>query len=152
MTLCKGVGFVLTSQLWANGLRHINIFRFSSAITFLGALFPLILLVSQLHVVWIYIAYLAYGIMQAGSELVWHLSGPIFSKEEESSQFSSVNVLTVGLRGCVIPQLGAFLCLFAPSTSILLLGAASCLVGTFWMLSFRPLIATSPRFAGDPKK
>lgn len=137
LTLCKGVGFALTSQVWANGMQRIDIFRFSSLVTLLGALFPLLLLVAQLHVVWVYLAYLIYGVLQAGSELSWHLSGPIFAKEEDSSQYSSVNVLTVGLRGCAIPQIGAFLCLIASSTSILMLGALSCFVGTVWMLVFR---------------
>jgi hypothetical protein len=75
--------------------------------------------------------------MQAGSELSWHLSGPIFARDEESSQFSGVNVLTVGVRGCAIPQLGALFCLFAPAASILLLGAVSCFIGTCWMVFSR---------------
>ncbi|MCH9626283.1 MAG: hypothetical protein S4CHLAM123_14790 [Chlamydiales bacterium] len=137
LTLCKGVGFVLTSQLWANGMHRSDIFRFSSLIVLLGALFPLLLLTAQLHVFWVYIAYLLYGVMQAGSELSWHLSGPVFAKEEESSQYSGVNVLTVGLRGCVIPQLGAALCMLLPSTGTLLIGTLSCCAGAIWMLRFK---------------
>ena len=114
LNLCKGIGFVLTSQIWANGMHKTDILRFSTLVIVLGAVFPLILLFAQIHVLWIYVAYLVYGMMQAGSELSWHLSGPIFAKEGESSQFSGVNVLTVGLRGSVIPQLGALLCLLLP--------------------------------------
>jgi hypothetical protein len=137
LSLCKGVGFALTSQKWAKIMNRTDIFRFSSVVTFLGALFPLILLISQWQVFCVYIAYLTYGIMQAGSELSWHLSGPLFAKEEESSQYSSVNILTVGLRGCVIPQLGALLCLMLPSPMILCLGAASCFLGTIAMSQYR---------------
>jgi hypothetical protein len=137
LNLCKGIGFVLTSQVWANSMHRTDIFRFSTVVTCLGSLFPLILLCAQIHNFWIYAAYLIYGVMQAGSELSWHLSGPIFANKEESSQFSGVNVLTVGVRGCAIPQLGTLLCLFAPSSFILLLGAASCLTGAAWMLIYR---------------
>lgn len=133
LNLCKGIGFVLTSQIWANGMHKTDILRFSTLVIVLGAVFPLILLFAQIHVLWIYVAYLVYGMMQAGSELSWHLSGPIFAKEGESSQFSGVNVLTVGLRGSVIPQLGALLCLFAPSSSILVIGALLCFTGACWM-------------------
>jgi hypothetical protein len=136
LNLCKGIGFVLTSQIWANGMQKIDIFRFSTVVIFLGALFPCILLCAQMHLFWIYAAYLVYGVMQAGSELSWHLSGPIFAKEKESSQFSGVNILTVGLRGSTIPQLGAFLSLLTPSSFILVIGTLLCLTGAFWMILY----------------
>ena len=50
-----------------------------------------------------YAAYTMFGIMQAGSTLSWHLSGPIFSKEKDSTLFSGVSVAMVGLRGCIFP-------------------------------------------------
>jgi MFS family permease len=136
LTLCKGIGFLLTSQLWANGMQRVNIFYFSSLVTLLGALFPFMLLLAQAQVFCIYLAYFIYGTMQAGSELSWHLSGPIFAKEEESTLYSGVNVLTVGLRGCVIPQLGALFCLFLPSAAILIIGALCCCAGALWMVMF----------------
>ncbi len=137
LTFCKGVGFALTSPLWARLISRIDFFRFSSFITLLGVLFPLVLLGAKVHLSLLYIAYLTYGVLQAGSELGWHLSGPIFAKEEESSTFSSVNVLTVGLRGLVIPQVGALLCVSVSSASILLIGALCCTAGTAWLLLFR---------------
>lgn len=143
LNLFKGVGFVLTSHLWANSMNKIGILRFSTLVTFLGALFPIILLSAQIHLFWVYIAYLVYGVMQAGSEMSWHLSGPIFSQERESSQFSSVNVLTVGLRGSIIPQLGAALCLLASSPLILIIGSCLCLIGASWMIVYnRARVAT----------
>lgn len=135
LTLCKGIGFALTSPLWAKVMAKTEMFRFSSMITFFAALFPIILIMSQFHVTWVYVAYIAYGMMQAGSELNWHLSGPHFAKEEESTAFSRFNILMVGVRGCFIPQIGSLLILFAPSTVILLLGTLFCLAGTYWMLS-----------------
>jgi MFS family permease len=133
LTLCKGCGFALTSPLWARSLGRSNFYHFSGFITFLAALFPLILFTSQISLFWLYFAYFAYGVMQAGSELSWHLSGPIFAKNDDSSLYSSVNILTVGLRGCVLPQIGSVLCLLVSSSTVLLYGAVLCLVGTVWM-------------------
>ena len=44
--------------------------------------------------------------MQAGSELSWNMSGPLFSKQEESSSYTSVNIVTAGIRGlhCASPR------------------------------------------------
>ncbi len=133
LTLCKGVGFVLTSQLWAKAMGKTNIFRFSGLIALLGAFFPLILLASQWQLLFVYLAYIVYGVMQAGSELSWHLSGPLFSGEEESSAYSTVNVLAVGLRGSFIPHLGSYLCLLVSPAAILCLGASFLLAGAGYL-------------------
>ncbi|NGX26709.1 MAG: hypothetical protein K940chlam6_00634, partial [Chlamydiae bacterium] len=79
LATCKGIGFALTSRIWARWMDKLNIFRFSSLVTILAALFPLALLLAKFQLPWIYAAYLIYGVMQAGSELSWHLSGPIFA-------------------------------------------------------------------------
>jgi len=133
LTLCKGVGFALTSPLWAKAMPRFDIFPFGGAVTLGGFLFPLILLLGGFHHFWIYAAYFLYGIMQAGSELAWHLSGPHFSGEKDSSTFSNVNILTVGLRGLVIPQLGALLCFFFPSAAVLFIGGGLCLSGMLFL-------------------
>lgn len=151
LTLCKGVGFAMTSRLWASALGRYNFFRLSALVAFLGAIFPLLLLLGKLNLSWIYIAYLSYGIMQAGSELVWHLSGPHFAHEEESSSYSSVNVLAVGVRGSVIPQLGSMCSLFLTSPFILLIGALSSFSGGISLyLSSRKLEPTVSR-SGDQR-
>jgi MFS family permease len=120
LSACKGIGFALTTPFWSSLIKKINIFRFSSLVTALAALSLVCLLCAQSQFFWLYISYLIYGIMQAGSELSWHLSGPIFSKNEDSSVFSSVNVVTVGLRGCIAPFLGSLLCAqFSPRTTLI---------------------------------
>jgi hypothetical protein len=126
----------MTSPIWAKLMPRSSLFRFSSVVSFIGFLFPMILMGTHFHVIWVYLAYFAYGILQAGSELSWHLSGPMFAQEEDSSFFSSVNVLMVGLRGCAIPYLGSFLCLFFSSTFILGVGAMLCLSGCLFLLKF----------------
>lgn len=137
LSICKGIGFALFSPLWTRLIGKIDIYQFSFCVIFLAALFPLILISAQYQIVAIYLAYLLYGILQAGSELSWHLSGPLFSKQEDSSAYTSINVLTVGLRGLIVPQLGSFFALFLASPSILMLGAFLCFIGAFWLLLAR---------------
>jgi MFS family permease len=135
ITLFKGIGYALTSPAWARWMDRVDIYRFSSAVMFIAALFPLCLICSQWNLICLYIAYLGYGFMQAGSELSWRLSGPLFAREEDSSIYSSVNVLMVGLRGCLIPPLGALLCTFGSPVLAILTGALFCLLGTLHMIS-----------------
>lgn len=132
-TFCKGIAFALTSPLWTRWLHKVNIFKFSSIVTLLASLFPILLISAQFHIVCVYVAYLIYGVMQAGSELSWHLSGPIFSRKEDSSTYSSVNVGLVGIRGCIAPPIGSLLlALFSP-TLILICGCVLSLIASWCM-------------------
>lgn len=133
LTLFKGVSFAVTSPIWAKMLHRVNIFRFTSWVTLLACLFPLCLIAAQLNLAWLYAGYLLYGVMQAGSEMSWNLSGPIFAKDEDSSVYSSVNVMTVGLRGCVVPLIGSLLGYILQSTGIMLIGSALCLLSALCM-------------------
>ena len=127
MTMCKGIGFALTSGLWANWMKRVDIFKFSALVVFLFSLFPLGLISAQYSLILLYVSYLGYGVMQAGSELAWKLSGPIFAMNEDSSLYSSVNVLTVGMRGCVASPLGGFLCVMGGPALVMMLGSFFCL-------------------------
>lgn len=133
MALCKGIGYAMTSPLWASWMNRVNIFRFSSLPTFLACTFPIFLVAAQVHQMWLYVAYFIYGIMQAGSELSWRLSGPIFSKDTDSSMYSSVNVLMVGVRGCIIPAMGSFFCVVGGPFLVLFLSGIFCLLATLLM-------------------
>ncbi len=136
LTLCKGIGFAAASPLWAKWMPQVDIYRFSSVVTLIAFFFPLCLLAAQFHNGWLYAAYLIYGVMQAGSELCWNLSGPIFSGDDDSSIFSSVNVLTVGLRGGIAPGVGAALLLYTGSDAALLFGGVLCLAAAVVMAHF----------------
>ncbi len=130
---CKGIAFAATSPLWVKWLHRVSIFRFCSAVTLLASLFPLLLIAAQFHIICVYLAYLSYGVMQAGSELSWHLSGPLFSKGEDSSTYSSVNIAMIGLRACVTPAIGALLLAASSPTVILLLGCSFSLLASWRM-------------------
>ena len=107
LTLCKGIGFSLTSPFWARNMNRINIFTLSSIPPLCICGFAFCLLLAPTSILWLYAAYLFYGFMQAGSEMTWHLSGPSFAGHEDSSKYSSVNVLAVGAEDAPFHLWGA---------------------------------------------
>lgn len=136
LTLCKGIGFAIASPLWARWINQFNIFRFSGFISALACLFPLSLILAQYQLTWLYLGYFMYGLVQAGNELSWNMSGPIFAKDEDSSLFSSVNIVTIGLRGCFIPALGSWICAAFQSPAAMLAGALFCAAAMFRFSSY----------------
>ena len=122
LSLCKGVSYALASPLWAKLMAKVDIYRFSASVSILASFFPIIVLFSPWHFVWLYLAYIFYGFAQAGSELSWNMSGPIFARQQDSSPLTSVNVFLVGVRGLFFPILGSLLCTFMGSTYVLILG------------------------------
>ena len=131
---CKGAGFISTSRIWAFLMKRMGIYTLSAVVTFLSFLFPLVLLAAKFQVFWIYVAYLVYGIMQAGSELSWHMSGPLFACDEDSSAYSSTNVIAVGVRGLFAPICGVILYKQTSPALALLLGGVFCLAACFQLL------------------
>ncbi|MBS0584757.1 MAG: MFS transporter [Verrucomicrobia bacterium] len=129
-TICKGLGFVASSPLWSRALGRLPISLFTSLVLVGFALFALSILLATYSYLFIFLAYLFYGVAQAGSHLIWHLSGPLFANENESSRFSGVNIVMVGIRGVLGPPLGGLLCaLFGPAI-VLILSVILCLSGT----------------------
>lgn len=130
ITLCKGIGFALASPLWAKWIHDMNIYRLCSYIAGVACLFPLFLIFAKGELAWLYVGYLIYGIAQSGNELIWNMSGPLFAKEKDSSLFSSVNVVAIGLRGCFIPALGSLLLSTFNSSWVMMIGGFICLIAT----------------------
>ncbi len=137
MTLCKSIGYVIVLPIWTRAMNKIDLFLFSGIVTALAAFFPLGIMAAEWNIVWLYVAYLLYGMMQAGSELSWNLSGPIFSKTEDSSIYTGVNVVSVGVRGCIAPPLGSLLCNLTNATMVLIMGGGFCLLATWQMVANR---------------
>lgn len=127
---CKGLGFAMTTRIWARYLPSANIYGFCALITALATLFPLLILTAYSANWWIYCGYTVYGIMQGGSELCWNLSGPIFSRREDSSTYTGVNIVLVGIRGCIGPILGGILCTISGPVVALFIGSLSCALAT----------------------
>ena len=108
-TLLKGSGTIGSSKIWSKHLSQKSVLSVSSFVA-VGFLLSQIFLLGSLS--WYYsvfFAYAIYGIAQGGSQLIWHLSGPLLSGKESSCQYSSVNILAVGVRGAAMPLLGGML-------------------------------------------
>lgn len=136
LTLCKGFGFALGSPLWSNWINRLDIYRFSSWIAGLACLFPLALLLTPMQMGWLYLGYFLYGFMQSGNELSWNMSGPIFAKEKDSTLYTSVNVMAIGVRGAIVPSLGALVLSFFGSSSAMVCGGILCLLAAMLLASY----------------
>lgn len=134
MAICKGIGFSLTSPAWAKWWKHCNLFCFAMLIFGTVAFFPLLLMLAPTSIWFLYLAYLMYGIGQAGSEMCWHLSGSVFAKDQDSSVYTGVNVAMVGVRGAIIPPIGAYLCTAFGSFVVFSLSSALCLFSAALLL------------------
>lgn len=130
MTLCKGLGFALGSPYWSKTLNEKDIFGYSALVALIAALFPILLLFSGMQVMWLYVAYFIYGFMQSGNELVWNMSGPIFSHHKDSSTYSTTNLIAVGIRGCFIPMIGGLLIAYYQPSLVMFLGLGLCLIAS----------------------
>lgn len=133
IALCRAVGS-LSSPLWSRAISLLDFSLFSALVTAVAMFFPLCMLGAKTELGFLYLAYFLYGVMQAGSELSWHLSGVVFAKEKESSVFSTTNVLMVGVRGCFIPILGACLLTTYGAGAVLWMGMSLSCAATCYFL------------------
>jgi MFS family permease len=118
-TLLEGLGFILTSSLWAKYLQKSGLHAASCLVLTCFSLQPLFLILPSSTGIFVFMAYFFYGAAQAGSRLVWNLSGPLLCGNESSSQYSSVNILAIGVRGAFVPLLGAACAVtFGPQASL----------------------------------
>ena len=144
MTLCRymymSLGFILFAPFWARAMSRFDINKLTAFIGLGFGFFAVFVLLGKISHFWVFFAYLFYGITQAGSRLIWNLSGSVFSHKQNSSLYSSVNVLTVGLRGLIAPMLGGFFCNYFGAYFALSLGAMICFYGTWHMLTYAPQV------------
>lgn len=129
----KELGFIVATPLFAKLMRRFGFEELSSWV-FLGVSFFLITL-SMMSSNWAYIflAYFIYGFSQAGSHLLWNLSGPYYSASEESLSYSAVNVFTIGIRGAILPPIGGLLTDLIGPQYVLLLGAILSILGGLYL-------------------
>ncbi len=132
-SILMGIGIVISSYFWQKALTTLSISQLTGHILIGFALFPLSLILSLFHMQWFYFAFFLYGIAQAGSHILWNLSGTLFATQEDSSPFSRVNILMLGLRGFIAPALGGCLCQWAGPIPTLLAGAFLCIGGAIYM-------------------
>ncbi len=141
LSLCKGLGIAVSSPLWARLMNKVPIFTMSAYVFSLVGLFPVFLTFAPWHLFWLYLAYTFYGIAQGGSHLLWNLSGPIFSGNQDSSSFSGVNVMMVGIRGAVAPPLGGFLSVVLGPLATILVATGFCFYSSIFLFSKRRIFS-----------
>jgi MFS family permease len=127
------IGVAGSSLLWKKGLSHVPLLKLTLWVLIGFGLFPLALLMAQLDLWFLYLAFFIYGVAQAGSHLIWHLSGTFFALEGDSSPYTRVNILMLGLRGAVMPLIGGLLCDLIGPTPVLGLGIILCLFGSRYL-------------------
>lgn len=143
--VCKSIGFALMTPTAVKWFEKIDIYRFTGYVTISAALFPILMICSASNVLWLYAAFFVYGMMQAGSELSWHMSGPHFAREQDSSPYSRVNVLTVGIRGCIAPILGSLIYTLSNSVAVMGVGIVLCLLATERMSHYSKKYFSAPQ-------
>lgn len=138
----KGVGFLIGSPLWSKWIHRLNINYLCGIVAIIASFFPLGLICAKSFLFLLYLSYFAYGFLQAGNELAWNLSGPIFSKGKDSSAFTTVNVIAIGVRGCFIPFIGSTLSIYFGSVAVMVLGGFICLLATFHFIFYKSRVLT----------
>ncbi len=113
--VCMCIGYVIFSKFWSQKLNSLHIYEFMVYVIICFILFAIFIVLASIETYFLYVAFFIYGVAQAGSHLSWNLSGPIFAKNENSATFSSINVLMVGIRGCIAPALGSILYIYFSS-------------------------------------
>lgn len=127
------LGVAGSTFLWKKGLRKCDILKLSLWVLIGMGIFPIMLLFAQIHIAFLYLAFMLYGVAQAGSHLIWNLSGTIFAGEHDSSPFTRANILLIGIRGIVMPLLGGLLCQIFGDVFVLALGGGLCLMGLLFV-------------------
>jgi hypothetical protein len=124
------LGVMGASLFWKKGLQRMHLNTLSIWILLGFAIFASLMLLAQKNLFFLFCAFLFYGIAQAGSHLVWNLSGPIFAKGNGSIPYTSVNLLMIGIRGLIFPFLGGILAAFFDSQTVIAIGMFACLMGS----------------------
>jgi hypothetical protein len=148
ISVCKGIAFIFTSPFWARMINHHSLYYLNAVINLFSSLFIAFLLASSLNINWIFLAYLMYGVMQAGCEISWNMSGPIFSREKDSISYSNLNLALVGFRGLICPFMGQLIFIHTNALFVFACSGALCLLSLIyavWLDFERKRIQNSPQ-------
>lgn len=134
ISFCKGISFVATSTSWSKYTSRVSLYYLTSLASLLAIPYFLLTIAASHHTAWLYLAYICYGIMMAGIELSWNLSGLFFSGSEESTVYSSLNLVLAGLRGCICPFLGTLLFTYTGAIPVFIISMIISLIGILYGL------------------
>jgi MFS family permease len=130
-----GLGFVAATPFWRRKIAYEGIYRFTAIACLFFALSALAWALAGFHISWFYAAFFLYGVAQAGSHLIWYLSGPLFAGNGDSSLFSTVNILTVGLRGLIVPLMASLMCEWIGPLPVIVMGGLWCVAGSVYLFA-----------------
>ncbi|MDE3045764.1 MAG: MFS transporter [Verrucomicrobiota bacterium] len=134
ISLCKGVAFIATSEIWARLSQRMSLYRLNGYVNLFSCLFIALLVLSSGNTAWLYAAFLMYGIMQGGAEISWNLSGPMYSEKKESTAFSNLNLALVGIRGCICPVIASLTFLYSSSSAVFIGAGCLCFLSLLYAL------------------
>lgn len=135
--LWMGLGIFFSTGLWQRSLNTFSLDRVMFLLLMGFCLFPLTLLLGVKSLFFFYLAFFFYGIAQAGSHLLWNLSGTYFANNEDSAMYSTVNLHMIGIRGLLAPLFGACLQVALSSQIAIFVGSCTCLLGAIYLLATR---------------
>lgn len=134
-SFCKGIAFLLASPCWAAYIKEASLFRLNGWTIVLTLIFFVSVIAARFSLWSLYFGYLLYGATQAGSDISWNISGPLFSKEENCISYSNANLFLVAFRGCLTPLCIQALFLPFGKTGVFAGAFIICLIGliyAFW--------------------
>lgn len=149
--ICKGISFIMTSPLWARWSKRISLYQFNSYIFLLSFFFFIFLSIAMTGYHWLIFAYFIYGMMAAGTELSWNISGPVFSQDQDSIPFSRLNLALSGIRGMICPLLAQQLFLSTDAFTVFAVASILAFIGMAYAvkLNFSSLKSEESFLAGD---
>ncbi len=132
ISLCKGIALIGTARLWSQTLSNVSLYQLNYYINILSTLFIALMLLSNFQSNLIYLSYIVYGAMQAGCELSWNMSGPLFAKKNECTFYAGLNLPSIGLRGILFPLLAQTLLAYSSSNTVFLFAGLVTLTSVFY--------------------
>lgn len=102
-SVLMGVGVTVSSYFWRQMISKQKTAQLLRNVLVGFSLYLFCLYLAGINLQFFYFAFILYGLAQAGSHLLWNLSGTLFAGNDDSSQYSRVNILMVGLRGTTTP-------------------------------------------------
>lgn len=136
------IGVAGSTFLWRKGLERLPILRLTWWVLIGFGAYPLVLLFAQMHLSFLYLSFFLYGVAQAGSHLIWNLSGTIFAGDQDSTAYTRTNVLMLGLRGAIVPLMGGILADVLGPVPVLILGGGLCFYGALHLFKKEKAFAT----------
>ncbi|MFO8061583.1 MAG: MFS transporter [bacterium] len=85
----------------------------SSAVFFILALYPLILVIAPMSMTidpvhFVYLSFLIYSLAMSGVIIVWNLGSIFFAGNNHASDYQSIHITLTGVRGLIAPFIGLF--------------------------------------------